>query len=127
MPQPITLPGGQARPGWITLTENLCGRDRRGREYQVTRIEIEAQGYIPDVYVRLNEDVDEDALYDDEVFIAFVNSALKALGYEGRTFDRAELGMQGRTFIVLEPPQAFNQFVVRRYGWRDLNRSARAL
>lgn len=91
------------------------------------RIEIEAQAYIPDVYVRLDQDVSDDELYDDEAFVAFVNSALKALGYEGRPFGRAELGMQGRNFIVLEPPRAFALFVAHRFGWVDLNHSARAL
>ena len=125
MPNP--LPRLPSRPGWITLAKDLSGRDRRGQQHQVTRLEIEAQAYIADVYVRLDRDVLEYALYDDEVFLAFVNGALRALAYEGRSLDRAESGMQGRDFIVLEPPSAFALFVSQRYGWIDLNRSTRAL
>lgn len=121
MPEPLP-----SRPGWITLAHDLRGRDRHDREHLVRRIEIEAQAYIPDVYVRLDHDVMDDQLFDDDAFVAFVNDTLKAIGYEGRSFDRAELGLQGRNFIVLEPPRAFGQFAARRYGWRDLALSARA-
>lgn len=127
MPEPLSPPTTAHRPGWITLATDLRGRDRTGREHVVKRIEIEARAYIPDVYVRLDDYILEDELYDDEVFVTFVNNALKALGYEGRTFGRAELGMQGRHFIVLEPPRAFAEFVAHRFGWVDLNHCARAL
>lgn len=127
MPEPLPPNTAAQRPGWLTLATDLRGCDRNGREHLVKRVEIEAQAYIPDVYVRLDRDVWEEELYDDEVFVAFVNNALKALGYEGRSFDRAELGMQGRNFIVLEPPRAFAQFVAHRFGWVDLNHCARAL
>lgn len=127
MPEPLLPNPAVQRPGWLMLATDLRGFDRNGREHLVKRVEIEAQAYVPDVYVRLDRDVLEEELYDDEVFVAFVNNALKALGYEGRPFDRAELGMQGRNFIVLEPPRAFAQFVAQRFGWVDLNHCARAL
>lgn len=127
MPELLSTSTAVQRPGWITLATDLRGSDRNGREHLIKRVEIEAQAYIPDVYVRLDRDVGEDELYDDEAFVAFVNSTLKALGYVGRPFGRAELGMQGRNFIVLEPPRAFAQFVAHRFGWVDLNYCARAL
>ena len=53
--------------------------------------------------------------------MAVVNSVmkyLKLLGYKGKVFDRAELGMQGKTFITLEPTYEFEGFVIARYGWK---------
>ncbi|CAD5366681.1 hypothetical protein RA210_U10447 [Rubrivivax sp. A210] len=108
------------REGWIELATQRRGRDRTGREHLVTRIEVKSRGYIPDVYVRMDHDVLDEALYDDDAFVAFVNQVLNEIGYSGRPFDRAELGLQGRNYIVLEPGREFRAFVVQRFGWCDL-------
>ena len=46
---------------------------------------------------------------------------LRNRGYAGPDFDRAELGMQDRRSIALEPPRAFAHWVKDRFGWVDLN------
>jgi len=117
----------QAAPasnGWITL----CGRcrivDRHGKVHSLARIEIQAQGYIPDVYVRFEHPVADQELCDDETVIGEIFDKLRAIGYAGPGFGRAELGMQGRDWIVLEPNKTFKAFVIHRFGWRDLDQQA---
>lgn len=110
----------------ICLAHQSQVTDRNGLPHVITRIEIHAAGYLPDLYVRFDRKVLDHALYDDSQVIAHVMAILRNLGYSGAAFDRAELGMQGARFIVLEPPRAFSAFVVHAYGWRDLAESAKA-
>jgi hypothetical protein len=106
---------------WISLVQALHARDRKGREHAVTVIKIRSRGYIPDVYVQIDREIIDEALYDDETFVGAVIDALRTLGYQGKPFDRAELGMQGRDYIVLEPGTEFRQFVIQRFGWHELD------
>jgi hypothetical protein len=114
-------------PGWISLAHALRARDRKGREHTITIIKIRSRGYIPDVYVQIDREILDEALYDDETFIGAVIGALRTLGYQGKPFDRAELGMQGRDYIVLEPGHEFRQFVIQRFGWHDLDTAGQDL
>jgi hypothetical protein len=114
------------KPKWIRLAGNSRTPIADGGTRLIHRIEIRSQGYIPDVYVRFNTPVIELQLYDDPAVLGHVMSVLGGLGYPGPLFERAELGMQGRDFIVLEPGPAFRRFVVERYHWYDLARRARA-
>lgn len=111
---------------WIVLASERRGLDHTGRVHLVKRFEISCAGFVPDVYVRMGVDVLDLNLYDDSVFISFVNHVMRELGYAGPAFDRAELGMQGRDFIVLEPGREFREFVIKRFGWRDLAKVAKA-
>ncbi|MFT3819804.1 MAG: hypothetical protein QM750_19700 [Rubrivivax sp.] len=98
---------------------------RLGVEFKVRRIEVRSRGYVPDVYVRFVEDVFDFRLYDDPVVVAHAMAQLRHIGYVGRSFERAELGLQGRNYIVLEPGREFRQFVVERFGWHDLSQPER--
>jgi hypothetical protein len=93
--------------------------DSDGIIYPVV-LKIEDSGYIPDVYVYLPRPYTND-LYDDRTFVKNVVAILKAAGYEGKTFDRAELGMQGKDYIVLEPGSEFNAFA-ESMGFSNLGR-----
>jgi len=61
-------------------------------------------------------------LYRDSTFIANVMKLLKDLGYNGKKFGRAELGMQADEYIVLEPSKDFCNWVEQKYGWVDLDK-----
>lgn len=86
---------------------------------QCESIMVEADGYIPDVRIRFRDDVSELRLYDNGLFIDEVMQVLRDLGYAGKPFDRAELGMQGPHEVVLEPGPEFKAWISKR-GWRDL-------
>ena len=111
---------------WIQLAGAGQVHDAKGRLQEIVRVEIHTQGFLPDVYVRFTADVLAFALYEDRAVIAHVMSVLRCLGYTGRAFDHAELGMQGKTFIVLEPGTDFRRFVIERYRWRDMSSNAKA-
>jgi hypothetical protein len=100
--------------------------DRFGLPHVICRIEIRSESFIPDVYVVFDRDVLALRLYDDAKVVAHVMGQLRLLGYEGPVFERAELGLQGRDFIVLEPPAPFRVFVARAFDWRDLSKSPSA-
>lgn len=108
---------------WICLKQNTqTPMTRRGLSFLITKIEIRSKGYIPDVYARFSLDVLDYQLFDDDVVVGHVIEQLRELGYPGSPFGRAELGLQGRTFIVLEPGSAFRQWVSQRFAWQDLTR-----
>jgi hypothetical protein len=100
--------------------------DRYGLPHAIARIEIRTESFMPDVYVRFDRDVLALRLYDDARVIEHVMGVLRGLGYEGPVFERAELGLQGRDFIVLEPPKQFRAFAECRFGWRDLTKAPSA-
>lgn len=115
----VNSPGG--KPWHILLHGPTTLVDSARREHAVLSISIPARSYIPDVFVQFGHEVQHLALYDDAVLVQGVMCLLRDRGYEGPGFDRAELGMQQRKSIVLEPPAAFRQWVTRRFGWVDLN------
>lgn len=103
----------------IELHGPFQATDKKGLFWNVTRLVIEGEGYIPDVRVELDSAYDE-PLYDDDLFIGQVMARLRSAGFEGEAFGRAELGMQGKDFLMLEPSKDFRDFAVSR-GWLDLN------
>lgn len=109
--------------GEIVLGQRIPLAGRTGHEYEAT-IFVNRESYIPDVYVDLGEEY-RGSLYDDREFIGEVMAFLHALGYHGPNFGRAELGMQGDTFVVLEPPKEFDKFITAR-GWVDLDKRKQA-
>ena len=111
-------------PCWICLAGWSRTPLSTGNSRPIVKIEIRSRGYIPDVYVRFNSPVLGDCLFDDPKVIQHVMGVLRGMGYEGPDFDRAELGMQGRDYIVLEPGSEFRRFVVDRYRWLDLSGGA---
>lgn len=113
-------------PKWICLAARSRAPDGRGMSFLIERIEIRAEGFLPDLYVRFDRDVMEHQLYDNSQVLDHVMSVLRELGYSGPAFDRTELGMQGRSFIVLEPGVDFRRFVIERFRWHDLASGAKA-
>ncbi len=111
---------------WIELGEFVLMPSRRAGEKGAfnAKVRIDKSGYIPDVYVFLNRKY-KGPLYDDDETINQVMAFLKRKGYKGPKFERAELGMQGDKFIVLEPPRAFNKFAEKQ-GFKLLDPRARA-
>jgi hypothetical protein len=113
-------------PTWICLAGLSRTLSSDGISWPIVKIEIRAKGYIPDVYVRFNVPVESAQLFDDPLVVAHVIAVLRGLGYQGPPFERAELGMQGRNYIVLEPGADFRRFVIDRYRWQDLSAGATA-
>ena len=105
----------------IGLTGAFEATDKHGTPWLVQSLSIEAKGYIPDVRVQLGLPY-RTALPDDEIFLAQVMAQLRKIGYEGEPFGRAELGMQGTDYVMLEPNQGFRVFAKTR-GWQDLAES----
>lgn len=114
------------KPKWICLAARSRAFDGQGMSFQILKIEIRSEGFIPDLYVRFDRDVLEHQLFENTHVLAHVMSVLRGLGYSGPTFDRTELGMQGRSFIVLEPGADFRRFVIERFCWHDLTNGAKA-
>lgn len=102
----------------IPLAGEFDAKDKRGVTWCVQSVSLEQKGYIPDVRVQLKDRYDV-ALFDDEAFIGHVMAQLRKAGYAGEPFGRAELGMQGSDFVVLEPCREFRPFAKEK-GWRDL-------
>lgn len=115
----VNSPGG--KPWHILLHGPTTLVDTARREHAVLSISIPARGTIPDVFVQFEGEVQHLALYHDAMLVESVMRLLRRRGYEGPGFERAELGMQQRHSIVLEPPAAFRQWVTRRFGWIDLH------
>jgi hypothetical protein len=115
----VNSPGG--KPWHILLHGPTTLLDSARREHAVLSVSIPARGYIPDVFVQFENEVHHLALYDDKAIVDGVMCLLRNRGYDGPEFDRAELGMQQRRSITLEPPAAFRQWATRRFGWADLS------
>jgi hypothetical protein len=96
--------------------------DSQGRLWKIDSIHIEREGYIPDVYVTLGQSMADAWLADDGAFVGAVMKILARKGYEGPSFDRAELGMQSDRCVVLEPGRAFAAFAASK-GFVDLDKS----
>lgn len=84
---------------------------------------IDSCGHIADVYVRVNNQSIQHVnqvleLYDSKDFEKAVFQAIKEkVGYEGKSFGRAELGMQMGSLVVLEPNKEFTEFVCNKLGF----------
>jgi len=85
------------------------------------RVELASFGYGCDVYVKTDFSIDNLELWDDDLFIHNVWEIIRTKGYTGNEYGRAELGMQGEDFIVLECGKDFEKFVIEKYGWISLS------
>jgi hypothetical protein len=104
-------------------------KNDKGETFTIADIAVAKESYIPDIYVYFTDksgapisksqsyDLE---LWDDKTFIDGVMAFLKKLGYNGKTFNRAELGMQGPNYVVLEPAKDFNKWVAEKYDWKYL-------
>ena len=106
----------------IRLVGAFEAPDTRAGAWRVTGIYVERESYVPDVYVELDrawpglEDGGAE-LYEDPEFLGAVMAQLRAAGYEGEDFGRAELGAQSTYQVVLEPNRSFERFAMSK-GWR---------
>ncbi|HCV42186.1 MAG TPA: hypothetical protein DGH68_01790 [Bacteroidetes bacterium] len=102
----------------VTILDNVRVYDGYGKPRTIVA-SIAQQGYIPDLYVRYSGN--DDDLYNDGVFINNVMKRLREIGYVGKNFGRAELGMQDENMAVLEPGDEFDKWVTEKYGWVNLD------
>jgi len=74
-------------------------------------------------------DVDEvQSLCDDYDFMAGVNRKMESIGYDGPLFDRAELGMQCKEWVVCEASAGSHSWDYRLYDlYKTLKRAEEAL
>jgi hypothetical protein len=94
--------------------------DSAGRTWNVRGIRIYDEGYgIIDVYVDLDDSMEEEPLYEDALVIRQILSRLRALGYEGPDFGPGDPGLQDDKLIVLEAPEEFGYFAAVK-GWKNL-------
>lgn len=94
--------------------------DSAGRTWNARGIRIYDEGYgIIDVYVDLDDSMEDDPLYEDPVVIRQILSRLRAIGYEGPDFGAGDLGLQDDKVIVLEAPEEFGYFAAVK-GWKNL-------
>lgn len=86
----------------------------------VQSLSIRTEGYIADVAVNLDRGGAFDAdLADDDTFTEAVIDRLRQAGYNGHSFGRCELGMQGDRCVMLEPNADFTAFAVGK-GFKRL-------
>lgn len=94
--------------------------DSVGRTWNVRAIRIYDEGYgIIDVYVDLDESMEEEPLYEDPLVIRQILSRLRRLGYDGPDFGPGDPGQQDDNLIVLEAPEEFGHFAASK-GWKNL-------
>ncbi len=97
--------------------------DSVGRTWEVRAIRIYDEGYgIIDVYVDLDEAMEDEPLYEDPLVIRQILARLRMLGYDGPDFGAGEPGLQDDKLIVLEAPEEFGHFAASR-GWKNLAES----
>lgn len=117
----LCLADGLSGEAWIALSGPVDIADSTGRVWHVRRMYLEQEGYIPDLYIQLDSDqVCEHQLYDDGAFHKGVFEVLAGIGYTGRSFYRAELGMQGDGLVVLEPNNDFTEWAISK-GYKLLD------
>ena len=98
----------------FTLASNFEVQSSKG-PIIVSKMYIYSEGYIPDLYIEVKEE--NRALWNDKVFIDSIMRYLKHLGFSGKPFGRAELGMQDDNCIVLEPNKEFQIWLTINHGW----------
>lgn len=102
-------------------TQPFDVHDCKDRPWRICSMTIPARSYIPDVSIKIDRDMSDADLYDDDTFVEGIMQALRGIGYQGRKFGRAELGMQGNSTVVLEPNDEFDRFVEAK-GWVDIGK-----
>lgn len=104
----------------IPLSGPFQINDSLGQTWSVLAIRIYDEGYgIIDVYVDLDESMDEHPLYEDPVVIRQILARLRMLGYDGPDFGAGDPGLQDDRLIVLEAPEEFGYFAASK-GWKNL-------
>ena len=103
----------------ILIKEGLKLKDSDGTPRVVT-LKMNKEAYIGDLYIYFKEKaVDKKGyhLMDDEVLIDGVMKTLKKMGYKGPVFGRAESGMQENKVVILEPPEEFEIWADKKFGF----------
>ncbi|MES2068796.1 MAG: hypothetical protein V4488_00510 [Pseudomonadota bacterium] len=104
----------------IQLSGPFSARDSAGHMRDIKGIRIFDEGYgMIDVYVDFVSSFADDPLHGDEVLIAQILRKLRTLGYSGPDFGLADTSLQDDKLIVLQAPEAFNEFAASK-GWRNL-------
>ena len=104
----------------IRLSGPFSITDSLGRTWKARAIRIYDEGYgIIDVYVDLAESMQEEPLYEDPLVFDQILSRLRAHGYTGPDFRRADPALQDDKLIVLEAPEEFSHFAASK-GWKNL-------
>ena len=122
-----TLSGVHTTTQTITLSGPFTVKNGEGVSIPVANLSIDTVSSVPDVYVHLDlerlrqasgwDEIDHGLrLHDDDVFISGVMDRLRAIGYQGEAFGRAELGMQSSNCVALEPGSDFGDFALSQ-GW----------
>ncbi len=99
----------------IFIGKNVSIEDEEGIKRKCD-IWVESPGYIADVRIKYSGK--DASLYDDSTFVVNIIAVLKKKGYKGKQFFRAELGMQDKNLVVLEPTETFEEFAIKKYGWK---------
>jgi hypothetical protein len=104
----------------IRLSGPFRINDSAGRTWNVHAIRIYDEGYgIIDVYVDLDDSMEDEPLYEDPQVILQILARLRMLGYDGPDFGPGDPGLQDEKLIVLEAPEEFGYFAASK-GWRNL-------
>lgn len=73
---------------------------------------------IPDLIVFCNDSVQAHELCNSDEFNVAMFKHLQSTGYNGEKFDRAELGLQGLTYMTFEPyPDSGFEEWITKLGW----------
>jgi len=103
----------------IQLSGPFKAVDGSGRTIDIRSIRIFDEGYgVVDLYVDLSAPA-TDGLHKDLKLIAEIGARLRALGYSGPDLAPGDPVIQERRLIVLETPDEFLPFAVRK-GFKDL-------
>lgn len=91
--------------------------DRNYKDLECILI-VERESVIPDLKVFCNDSVQKHELYNSDEFNNAIFKYLKSTGYNGGKFDRAELGLQGLTYMTFEPyPDSRFEEWITKLGW----------
>ena len=104
---------------FITIKEDVKIKDCNGTTRVVT-LKMKREAYIGDLYIYFKERAEDKNGYhlsDDTVLIKGVMAYLKKRGYKGPKFSRAEMGMQGDKLVILEPPEEFEIWADKKFGF----------
>ncbi|HEY1150831.1 MAG TPA: hypothetical protein VGF27_19775 [Pseudoduganella sp.] len=104
----------------IQLSGPFKATDGSGRAVDIKSIRIFDEGYgVVDVYVDLAAPASE-GLHRDKKLIAEISAHLRTLGYKGPDLSAGDPVIQDRRLIVLDTPDEFLAFAVRK-GFKDLS------
>lgn len=103
----------------IQLSGPFKATDGSGRALDIKAIRIYDEGYgVIDVFVDLAAPA-SDGLHKDKKLIGEISARLRSLGYVGADLTPGDPVIQEKKLIVLDTPDEFLPFAVRK-GWKDL-------